>query len=97
MRIVELIWTEDNVEHIAAHGVTLEEFEEVVEPKPLWRRGRRHPETGRTSLYALGQTEAGRYLFLVLSPRDNGRAYPVTAMDMDETARAYYKAHRKGN
>jgi len=34
---------------------------------PVWRRGRTHPPTGRTSLIALGQTETGRFLFIVLS------------------------------
>jgi len=96
MRIVELIWTEDNIDHINARGVTTEEFEEVIRSQPLWRRGRRHDETGRRSIYAFGQTEAGRYLFLVISPRDNGRAYPVTAREMDDKAQAYYKSHRKG-
>ena len=58
MRISEIVWTGADVEHIARHGNTPEEVEEVVASGPLWRRGRRHRETGRISVYALGRTES---------------------------------------
>ena len=95
MRISEIEWTESDVEHLARHGVTPEEVEEVLAAGPLWRRGRTHPETGRRSLYALGKTDAGRYLFIVVSPRRRGRARCVTAMDMDKNARRYYERRRR--
>ncbi len=95
MRITEILWTESDVAHLARHGVTREEVEEVLAAAPVWRRGRIHPQTKRKSVYALGQTEAGRYLFIVLSPRELGRARCVTAMDMDERARRYYARHRR--
>ena len=95
MRISEIVWAEADVAHIARHGVTPEEVEEVVAANPLWQRGRTHRATGRKSLYALGQTEAGRLLFIVLSPLGRGRARYVTAMTMDEKARRYYERHRR--
>ena len=95
MRITEILWTELDVAHLARHGVTPEEVEEILAAGPVWRRGRTHPQTKRKSLYALGQTEAGRYLFIVLSPRELGRARCVTAMEMDEKARRYYERHRR--
>ncbi len=95
MRITEVVWTAADMRHLARHGVTPEEVEEVLAESPIWRRGRGHPKTGRTSLYALGQNDAGRYLFIVLSPRGRGRARCVTAMDMDEKAREYYERHRR--
>ncbi len=95
MRIAEIVWTARDVTHLARHGVTPEEGEEVLAAGPLWRRGRTHPETGRKSLYALGQTAAGRSLFIVLSPRGQGRARCVTAMEMDEKARRYYERRRR--
>lgn len=95
MRISEIIWTEADVAHLARHGVTPDEVEEVLATGPVWRRGRKHPETGRESLYALGQTDVGRYLFIVLSPRGKGRARCVTAREMDEKAGRYYERHRR--
>ena len=95
MRISEIVWAARDVAHLARHGVTPEEVEEVLAARAVWRRGRAHPETGRKSLYALGQTDAGRYLFIVLSPRGSGRARCVTAMEMDKKARRYYGRHRR--
>ena len=93
--IVEILWSDADIEHIARHGVSPDEVEEVVALRPVWRRGRRHPVTGRKSLYALGQTEAGRFLFVVLSPRGRSRARCITAMDMDSATRAFYMRHRR--
>lgn len=95
MRISEIEWTETDVAHLARHNVTPDEVEEVLAAGPVWRRGRTHPQTRRKSLYALGETDAGRYLFIVLSPRGHGGARCVTAMEMDEKARRYYKRHRR--
>ena len=95
MRISEVVWTESDVGHIARHGVTPTEVEEVLAAGPLWRRGRRHPETRQESLLALSQTEAGRYLVVVLSPRALGRARCVTAMEMSSKVRRYYERHRR--
>lgn len=94
MRISEIVWTEGDVTHLARHGVSPEEVEEVLAAGPIWRRGRAHPDTGRKSLYALGETKAGRHLFIVLSPREQGRARCVTAMEMDDKTRRYYERHR---
>jgi uncharacterized protein len=95
MRITEIVWSDPDIVHMARHGVTPEEVEEALSANPVWRRGRIHQPTGRTSLIALGQTEAGRYLFIVLSPRELGRARCITAMEMDEKARRFYERHRR--
>jgi hypothetical protein len=51
------IWDDGNVQHVAEHGVTPEEFEEVVsDPENLDTSHR----TGRP--IAFGHTGAGRYL-----------------------------------
>ena len=95
MRISEIVWTDADVEHLARHGVRPEEVEEAIVSGPLWRRGRRHRQTGRTSIYALGRTEAGRYLFVVLSPLRRGQARCVAAREMDTKARRFYDRHRR--
>lgn len=93
VRITEVVWTDGDVEHIARHGVDPGEVEQVIASRPVWRRGRRHPETGRQSVYALGRTDAGRYLFVVLSPLGLGRVRCVTAREMDDATRRYYERH----
>jgi hypothetical protein len=87
VRITEIVWTDSDVKHITRHGVDPDEVEQVIAFRPVWRRGRRHRETGRQSLYALGRTDAGRYLFVVLTPLGQGRARCVTAREMDSTTR----------
>ena len=90
MRITEIVWTEAAIEHIERHAVDHDEVEEVIASGPMWRRGRKHHETGRRSIYALGRTEAGRYLFVVPSPLGSGRARCVTERDMGTASRRIY-------
>jgi hypothetical protein len=40
MLIDDLEWTLDRIEHIARHGITPEEVEQVFASVPLFRRGR---------------------------------------------------------
>ncbi len=61
LRILQLIWDDWNEEHIARHGVTRDEAEEVCfNQSSLGVRIRR----GRYRV--IGQTDAGRYLTVIL-------------------------------
>lgn len=80
MLIHELIWPEDRVDHIAAHGVEPEEVEEVCFGQPLVLRAR--SEGMNPVYYVLGLTNAGRHLFCVVIRFPDGRGYPVTAREM---------------
>jgi hypothetical protein len=40
MRIDDLEWTLDRLEHVARHGITPEEVEEVLASVPFFKRGR---------------------------------------------------------
>lgn len=63
------------------HGVSFDEVEEVCS-------SRHHPRRGRAGLYLIfGQTEAGRYLLVVLAPRGQGVWKLVTARDMTRQER----------
>ena len=86
----ELQWTQSIVDHIYRHRVTPEEVEEVIhEGKPFVRRG---PGSGRgRRYYVLGQTQAGRYLQIVLG-RERGTTFKViTARNMKDDERRFYK------
>jgi len=78
MRIDDLEWTLDRIEHIARHGITPEEAEQVFASVPLFRRG-------RGGVYeAWGQTESGRYVLVIFRYLGHNRAWPITARDMGE-------------
>lgn len=84
MRTLILIWDEDTVDHLAEHGVSPEEAQEVCRRSPyvLRTRGGRY--------IVLGQTASGRYLTIVVAPRSGGYATLVTARGMTDAERRRY-------
>jgi len=92
MKIHEFVWPDDRVEHIAEHGVTPTEVEELCFGAPLVLRTR---SRGKNPVYqVLGQTRAGRYLLGVVIGFRDGRAYPVTARPMTARERQRFKQWR---
>jgi uncharacterized DUF497 family protein len=89
-RIRELIWDDNNIEHIARHNIYPSEVEDVCFENPVVQRSGK----GRKALY--GQTSAGRYLLIILGERGNGIFRPITARDMNDTERRYYRERRRG-
>lgn len=89
MRIRELIWPKNRIDHIARHGVTPEEVEEVCFGRPLVQRAK--SEGTNPAYYVLGQTGAGQYLFCVVIQFPDGRGYPVTARPMTDKEKHRYK------
>jgi len=86
VRLRELEWDERNEAHIAEHGVTSPEVEELLfEDEPHYRRA------GRGVYHVYGQTGAGRYLFLVLRMLGRGRGRVITARDMTRKERRLYR------
>ena len=84
MRIDDLEWTFDRVEHIARHSVVPEEVEEVFASAPVFKRG-------RGGVYeAWGQTESGRYLLVIFRYLGHNRAWRITARDMDENEKRLF-------
>ena len=82
-------WDEKNEGHIAEHGVTTFEVEEVILfGKPLYQRSRE----GKYIAYAV--TEDGRYLFVVFVIKGGGWIRPISARDMSEKEKRYYRKRR---
>ena len=73
------LWTPEIVEHLAEHGVTPEEFEEVV-GDPDYEDASR--STGKP--VAFGSTTTGRYLCCVFKRLADDLIEPVTAYDVGE-------------
>ncbi len=89
MRITQVAWDEWTVEHIARHGVTPDEVEEVLFARPLIQRTRGR---GKNAVYfARGQTAAGRYLTIVFRYLGSQQARVITARDMSGSERKGYR------
>ena len=85
MRIDDLEWTLDRLEHVARHFISSEEVEEVFASPPVFKRG-------RGGVYeAWGQTESGRYLLVIFRYLGHNRAWPITARDMDENEKRLFR------
>lgn len=90
MEEIELQWTQRIIDKIIIkHGVIPEEVEETIhEDKPVYRRG---PGTGNNKrYYVLGQTVAGRYLFIVMGKISDRVFSIITARNMDSAERRLY-------
>lgn len=84
---VEFEWDDDNLDHLARHGITPEEVEELFEGPVVRRRGGTDaPDRFRV----LGRTAAGRYLAMVYQERARGVVRPFTGWDMRQHERRLY-------
>jgi uncharacterized protein len=81
----EFWWDDDNIDHIADHGVEPYEAEEVVTNRP-WLK-----HVGEGKYLAYGQTETGRYLVVVFAPKAGKRFRVVTARDMTPMEKRRYR------
>jgi len=78
--IHEILWPEDRVEHIAKHGITPEEFEDVCFGLPLVLRAK---SAGKNPVYhVLGCTASGNHILCIVIHFPDGKGYPVTARPM---------------
>jgi uncharacterized protein len=94
VRLKDLIWNEDLINHVARHGIHPDDFREVCfGPSRVVERA---PSRGPNPVYYfLGQTQEGRYLLcvLILFPDGNGR--PITARAMTPKERRRYSQWQK--
>lgn len=78
MQHVLLIWNDDIEEYITQHGVTPEEFEQVVLNS---REVRTSHSSGRPMVF--DPTSTGKYLACVFEYVDADQVIPVTAYKVD--------------
>lgn len=90
MQITNLDWDEDNTAHIARHTVSPEEAEEVCFSRS------HYTEIAKDEYYYItGQTETGRYLFLLVRYLGRGKVRVATARDMDKKEKSRYRKKRR--
>ena len=85
MRIEELAWDDENIEHIGRHGVNPQEVEDVCFGMHLSQRE-------KAQRYILsGQSAEGRFLNVVIERIGKGLFRPITAFQMSENYEQRYK------
>ena len=96
MQLKEIVWYRKFVDKIEKkHNVSIEEVEEALFNKPVFRKVHRGKIKGEDAYIAYSRTFEGRYLFIVLIYKLNNTAIVVTARDMSPRERRYYNAHKK--
>jgi uncharacterized DUF497 family protein len=90
MRIHDFVWPQERIDHIAEHGVSPKEVEEVCFGKSLVLRAKSEGEN--PVYYVLGQTRASRYLFCVIIRFTDGVGYPVSARPMTAKEKRRYQS-----
>lgn len=88
MRYYRFEWDEYNIEHIARHNVDVEEVEDVFGNPYILHR------VNKTRYIVFGQSDEGRYLLIVVE-RKEGFIRVVTARDMSNTERRFFKGGKK--
>ena len=77
MRIRRLIWPQDRIDHIAGHGVTPQDVEDVCFGNSLVLKAR---SAGKNpAYYVLGRTRGRRHLFCVVIAFPDGNGFPSAA------------------
>lgn len=92
MKITSIIWLPEVIEKLEVkHHVTPEEVEEVFKLGPVYKRGPKGKRRGENLYYAYGQTEAGRYLFVVFIYKLTHRALVLSGRDMTRKEQSLYR------
>ncbi|MBM4349922.1 MAG: BrnT family toxin [Deltaproteobacteria bacterium] len=90
--ISSIKWTDESIEHVARHAASPEEVEEVCfneEGTPFIRSGRQNLH------YVFGKTYSGRFLFVVVRFIRQGEVGVITARDMNQWEKSYFKTRGK--
>jgi uncharacterized DUF497 family protein len=87
VRIKRLQWDKRNILHIACHGITVKDVEDVCSCKHIARKTK-----DRHLIY--GETEAGKPIFIALE-KTGDSFRPITARDMSESEKKIYNKRVK--
>ena len=85
------IWDAANISHIALHEVSTEEAEQVIDNDPLDIE--RQFRNGEERFVHLGETLAGRVLYVIVTPRGEDLRV-VTAFPADRQSRKHYSEQK---
>ncbi len=86
------IWDAANIDHIAEHGISTEEAEQVIDNDPLHIE--RQFRNGEPRVLHLGETLAGRILYVVVTQRGEDLRV-VTGFPADRQSRQFYSEQKE--
>ena len=87
-------WDEDNLRHVAEHGVEPEEAEQVLDNDPVDGGYQQH--TTEERYINIGVTDAQRVLVVITTWRGD-LLRVVTAYPASQSVREFYASERRGN
>lgn len=90
MNDADLVWDDWNLQHIARHGVSQDEVEEIVHGEPLV------DQTYASRLLLTGNSARGRALTAILRHLGENRYYVVTARPASARERRRLRAQDGG-
>jgi uncharacterized protein len=91
MRIEGIVWLDQIVDKLASkHSIEIYEVEEVLSGKPKFRFVEKGERENENVYFALGQTEAGRYLIVIFIYKQTKEALVLSARDMADKERRLY-------
>ena len=91
MRIEGIVWLDQIVDKLASkHSVEIYEVEEVFGGKPKFRFVEKGERENENVYFALGQTEAGRYLIVIFIYKQTKEALILSARNMTDKERRMY-------
>ncbi|MFH0948297.1 MAG: BrnT family toxin [Elusimicrobiota bacterium] len=82
-------WDSKNISHILQHQVRPDEVEEACYNNPVVLKTR-----GNCYL-VLGRSNTGKYLSIVVAPKEEGKTRVITARNMDHKERKLFTRKRK--
>lgn len=88
MRRAQFEWNEENLDHIARHGVDQDEAEAVLDHHPFILR------TADQKYLAYGQTDEGRYLLVVFIRKPGPRIRVISARDLNDAEKRRLRRRR---
>jgi uncharacterized DUF497 family protein len=95
MWLKEIIWIDKFKSKIEKkHKVAIEEVEEALLERAIFRRTNRGKVKGEDVYLGYGRTRAGRYLFIVFIYKLSMTGLVVSARDMTDKERKYYYAKK---
>lgn len=89
MKISRLIWDNWNILHIARHGVTREDIEQVCQREFAVRDGKKE------RFLVIGTNNSEKFIAIVVDPEsEEGVYYPVTARIANKKERLIYQQEK---
>ncbi len=91
MKIAKILWKNQFIEKLERkHAVSTNEVEEIFDNAHFDFVAKGHV-VGENVYWALGQTDAGRYLTVFFIYKTGGTAMPISARDMNRKERKRYE------